>query len=233
MVVSRVCNRGETVWLLLSRHPKLRVAVMRKEQRQPASQLRVVGELLQIHAVQIIVLMSVAIFSINHGLVNWLSDILRSKGLTAVEAGNWATLPTLFGLAGSLLIPRLATRKRRYTILLEFCLTSILATICLQADIGTTLVGCLFLQGIARSSMLTIAMLTLIETPKIGEAHAATVGGLFFSAAEIGGTSGPLVLGMLHTSSGDFATGLIFLTAVRIFLAGSRLYLKRVSQEAG
>lgn len=101
-----------TVWLLLSRHPKLRVEVKSKQQRQPVSQLSVVGELLQIRAVQIIMLMSVAIFAINHGLVNWLPEILRSKGLTAVEAGYWATLPTLFGLAGSLLIPRLATRER-------------------------------------------------------------------------------------------------------------------------
>ena len=222
-----------TVWLLLSRHPKLRVEVKSKEQRQPVSQLSVVGELLQIRAVQIIMLMSVAIFAINHGLVNWLPEILRSKGLTAVEAGYWATLPTLFGLAGSLLIPRLATRERRYTILLGLCLTSTLATICLQADIGTTLVGGLFLQGIARSSMMTVAMLTLIETPKIGEARAATASGLFFSAAEIGGTGGPLVLGMLHASSGDFSTGLVFLTLVGIFLVGSTLYLKRISQEAG
>ena len=81
--------------------------------------------------------------------------------------------------------------------------------------------------------MMTVAMLTLIETPKIGEARAATASGLFFSAAEIGGTGGPLVLGMLHASSGDFSTGLVFLTLVGIFLVGSTLYLKRVSQEAG
>ncbi|MEM9356038.1 MAG: MFS transporter [Pseudomonadota bacterium] len=221
------------IWFVLTLHPKLRGEPMGGTPRQQISQLRVVGELLQIRAVQVLMLMSVGIFAINHGLVNWLPEILRAKDLSAVEAGYWATIPTLFGLLGSLLIPRLATRERRHAILLGLCLASAMATICLQAGLGGTLVAGLLLQGIARSSMMTVAMLTLIETPKIGEARAATASGLFFSAAEIGGTGGPLLLGLLHANSGDFTSGLVFLTVVGLLLVGGTLYLKRVSQEAG
>ena len=215
-------------WFVLTLHPKLLVEARSSAERPKVSQLRVVRELLQIRAVQILMLMSVAIFTINHALVNWLPEILRAKDLSAVEAGYWATIPTLFGLAGSLLIPRLATRERRHTILLCLCFASVLATICLQAGLGTTLVAGLLLQGVARSSLMTVAMLTLIETPQIGEARAATAGGLFFAAAEIGGTGGPLLLGLLHAGSGDFASGLVFLTMVGFFLVGATLYLKRV-----
>ncbi|MEM7749251.1 MAG: MFS transporter [Pseudomonadota bacterium] len=221
------------IWFILSLHPKLRGKPIGSAQRNQVSQLHVVGELLQIRAVQVLMLMSVGIFAINHGLVNWLPEILRAKDLSAVEAGYWATIPTLFGLLGSLLIPRLATRERRHAILLGLCLASAIATICLQAGLGGTLVSGLLLQGIARSSMMTVAMLTLIETPKIGEARAATASGLFFSAAEIGGTGGPLLLGLLHGSSGNFASGLVFLTVLGLLLVGGTLYLKRVSQEAG
>ena len=75
-------------------------------------------------------------------------------------------------------------------------------------------------------------MLTLIETPKIGEARAATASGLFFSAAEIGGTGGPLLLGLMHANSGSFTSGLMFLTGLGFLLVIGTLYLKRVSEEA-
>ena len=72
----------------------------------------------------------------------------------------------------------------------------------------------LVLQGIARSSMMTIAILTLVETPGVGEARAARASGLFFSAAEVGGAGGLFVLGLLFDATGDFTAGLLCLSVI-------------------
>ena len=137
-----------------------------------------------------------------------------TTGMTAAEAGYWAAVPTIVGLAGSLLIPRFATPQRRGLILMGLCAMSLVATLLLRADAGSILVGGLILQGIARSSLTTVAILTLVETPQVGEARAATASGMFFSAAEVGGASGPLMLGLMHSATGSFQPALGFLSIV-------------------
>ena len=85
---------------------------------------------------------------------------------------------------------------------------------CQRADPGGVLVCGLILQGIARSSLTTIAILTLVETPQVGETRAATASGMFFSAAEVGGASGPVMLGLMHSATGSFQPALGLLTVV-------------------
>ena len=72
-------------------------------------QMQVVSELLAAPAVRVVLLMNVGVFLYNHGLNNWLPELLRIGGKTPVQAGYWAALPMLVGIFGSLLIPRLAT----------------------------------------------------------------------------------------------------------------------------
>jgi cyanate permease len=217
------------VWLLIARHPEMR----RRETRPGAakvSQWGVLRDILHVPAVKVLLAMSVAIFLFNHGLNNWLPEVLRAKGMSSVAAGYWATLPTLVGLAGSLTLPRLATPERRYVMLIGLCVSALLATLLLRAGEGPLLTLGLALQGIARSSMMTVAMLTLVELPGIGERHAATAGGLFFSAAEIGGASGPVLMGLFHDASGGFATPLAFLSLVAALLTAGAIRLRMLAQ---
>lgn len=218
------------VWLAISNHPEVR----RRETMRPAagpkvSQWSIVGTLLSVPAVRVLLAMSIAIFLFNHGLNNWLPEILRDKGMSSVAAGYWATVPTLVGLAGSLTLPRLATPERRYLMLIGLCASAFLATLLLRAGEGPVLAAGLTLQGIARSSMMTVAMLTLVELPGIGERHAATAGGLFFSAAEIGGSSGPMLMGLIHDASGGFSMPLAFLSVTAAVLVGGAVRLKRLA----
>ena len=73
--------------------------------------------------------MGVGVFMFNHGLNNWLPELLRSHGLPIAQASYWAALPTVIGIVGSLLIPRLATPARRFRILLVLCLAALLASL--------------------------------------------------------------------------------------------------------
>ncbi|MGI9524169.1 MAG: MFS transporter [Hyphomicrobiaceae bacterium] len=214
------------LWLIIAAHPRMRDAEQRERQGTKPSQLSTIKELLQLPAVQLLMAMSVGIFAFNHALNNWLPEILRAKGLTAVEAGYWASVPTVIGLIGSLTIPRLATAERRNAMLIALCAGAVIATLLIHAQPGTALASGLILQGVARSSMMTIALLILVEMREIGEARAATASGLFFSAAEVGGAGGPLMLGAVHSATGGFAAGLGILTIVTSLLLAASICLR-------
>ncbi len=215
------------IWLALSAHPQAR-AIERQlasEPRQP--QLLVYKELLRLPTVQLMLLMSIGVFFFNHGLNNWLPTLLRSSGLEPKAADLWAMIPTLIGVAGSLLIPRLATPERRFPVLLALLAAALAATILLHSDPGPMLGLGLAMQGIARSSLMTVAILILVEMPEIGPRRAGAASGLFFSAAEIGGVTGPLALGAISEATGGFTPALYVLSGVIIALMLLALRLNR------
>ena len=195
-------------------------------------QLDIMLELIKMPSVQLVLAMSVGVFLFNHGLNNWLVELLRSGGMTPTSAGYWATLPTLVGIAGSLIIPRLATPKRRFAILTVLCVAAAIAAILLQFTASLPLAVGLILQGIARSSMMTVLILSLVELPGIGEARAGVASGMFFSAAEIGGVLGPLGIGVVYDVQGDFDVALIGLSGVAMIMALGAIWLGRVAKAA-
>lgn len=229
LVWAAVALLAGAAWLLIASKREVKAADRVVPGTTRHRQRDVILELIRVPAVQWLLFMSVGIFLFNHGLNNWLPEILRAKGMSAAAAGYWATIPTLVGLAGSLTIPRLATPARRTWMLGGLFCAALVASLLLRADQGVVLMFGLALQGIARSSMMTVAMLTLVETPGIGERHAATASGLFFSAAEVGGASGPLIMGAIHDASGGFGACLGFLTSIAAGLIVISLRLRRIA----
>ena len=170
--------------------------------------------LLNIPGVPLVLAMSVGVFLINHGLNNWLPELLRSGGMTLIEAGYWAALPLLIGIVGSLTIPRLATPERRFRILFGLSLAAAVACLLLTVHQTPAVVSALLIQGLVRSSMMTVLILTLMELPGMRTGQAGTASGLFFSAAEIGGVLGPLSLGVAYDLTQGFDAGLYGLGAI-------------------
>jgi len=160
--------------------------------------------------------MSVGVFLISHGFTNWLPELLVAGGMDPRTAGYWAAVPTVVGIAGALAIPRLATPGRRFGILAALALALLLATVLLQFRAPGLLACGLVLQGIARSSLMTVMILTLVELPGVGDKHAGTAAGLFFAAAEIGGMLGPLTLGVLFDVTHGFAAGLALFSVIAL-----------------
>jgi CP family cyanate transporter-like MFS transporter len=201
------------LWFVIASRSSMRAAeaVSRSNQDQ---QPLLIGTLLKRPAVRLVLIMSVGVFMVNHGLNNWLPSILQTSGMTLIEAGYWAA------------IPRLATPGRRFEILLGLGLAAAIATILLQFNNPTLQTSGLILQGIARSSLMTVLILTLVELPGIGDKYAGMASGLFFSAAEVGGVMGPIALGLLYDVSGNFSLALILLTVISLGLAASTLRLK-------
>lgn len=225
-----LCVLGGATWFLLAGHGAARAAE-RVEAAQPRpSQRQVLAQLVRLPAVRLLLAMSIGIFMFNHGINSWLPELLRADGMSATEAGYWATVPTVVGIAGSLMIPRLATPARRLSILALLAVFAAIASLLLHAEAGPALLTGLILQGVARSSLMTVAVLTLVETAGVGERHAGTASGLFFSAAEVGGASGPIVLGVLYDATGGFAAGLGLLTGIALLLLLGVLRLQQLGR---
>lgn len=220
------------VWLLITLHPAAKAADAADRAELKRSQLDIFRDLVSHRVVRIVLLMSVGIFFFNHGLNNWLPEILRSGGMTAVEAGWWAALPTAVSVLGSLSIPRLATPERRIAILGALFLSAGAATLLLQVGEGVPLAAALVCQGLARGSMMTVSLLLLVEIQGVGAKNAGSAGGLFFSCAEVGGVSGPVVIGVVHDLTGGFGASLVFLTAICGALFGLLLVLRHWQKPA-
>ncbi|MFQ5565055.1 MAG: CynX/NimT family MFS transporter [Paracoccaceae bacterium] len=205
------------LWLAIASHRSASAVQAQHEDGKKFS-LAAFTEILGLREVRIVLAMSIGIFFINHGLNNWLPEILHSRGLSLAAAGYWASIPTVIGVVGSLIIPRLATPDRRIMVMTLLFVSALLASLLLHAAPGAWLVSGLFLMGVARSSMMTVAILLLMETPGVPKARLGLAGGLFFTSAEIGGVLGPLTIGILSDLTRGFSVPLIGLTGVCLVL---------------
>ena len=199
---------------------------------QKQSSTGVIRDLLGQPAIQLLLVMAIGAFLFNHGLNNWLPELLRSGGMSIVQAGYWAALPLVVGIIGSLTIPRLATPERRFKILFTLCIAAALASLGLMLEGPTTLTGALILQGFVRSSLMTVLILTLMELPAVSERHAGTASGLFFSAAEVGGVLGPLGLGLMYDLTGGFQAGLYALAGLAAAMAMGAVFLSKLASKS-
>jgi cyanate permease len=215
------------IWLLISMHPAARALEARIAAEPRGRLLATFARLAAIPTVRIVLVMSIGIFFFNHGLNNWLPEILRSKGLETAQAGFWAAIPTGVSVLAALLIPRWATPERRLRVLALLIVGAGITTVLLHLQPGVPLAAGLVLQGLARGAMMTVSLLLLVEVPGVGAKRAGTAGGLFFTAAEIGGVSGPVVIGLVHDATGGFSAALAMLSIVCVLLLGLLLVLKR------
>jgi MFS transporter, CP family, cyanate transporter len=202
------------IWWLLASLPSIREQTDRIHDEAPLPHRRVIASLLADPAVRVILCMSIGVFMISHGLMNWLPQLLVGYNMSDELAGYWATIPTIVGIVAALTIPRLATPKRRFLILAGLCSALLLATVALQFESRSVLFAGLMLQGTARATIMTVLVLTLVELPGVGDRYAGTAAGLFFAAAEFGGMLGPLAIGMLYDFTGGFTAGLAICTSI-------------------
>lgn len=225
MVIAVITFLGGLFWFAIASNPLLASHESRGRAAGGLPQGKVLRMLVTQPPVLIVLLMSMGVFFFNHGLNNWLPELLRQGGMTLIEAGYWAAIPTVVGIAASLMIPRLATPGRRFIILAVLAGIAAGASLLLQVQAEPILLTGLLLQGIARSTMMTVLILTLVELPGIGDRYAGVASGMFFTAGEVGGVLGPLTLGIMYDASGGFATGLGTLTAIALLLAVAAVYL--------
>jgi len=217
------------IWLAVNLHPasKEKEKLLAAEKKQPF--LEVFRELISLPAVRIIVTMGVFILAFNHGLNNWLPTILKSYGMTASEAGYWASIPTVFGMLASLTLPKLANKERRFPILLFLVLSAAAGSLLIWSAYTPLIAFGVVLQGICRGAMTSILILTLMDHDSIPPERVGAVSGLYFSVAEIGGALGPISMGAAAELTGNFDSSLFLLTALSIGMLILLLRLRRIN----
>ena len=220
------------IWIIIGSSQKARQLEKMGKRENTQRQWKVFADLLRQPIVVTVLAMAIGVFFFNHSLNNWLPEILRRSGMSASQAGFWATIPSLVGIFGSLLIPRLAIPERRSKVLLVLLVIAAGASLLLQysGHIIPLSFG-LAMQGLAKGSFMTILMLSLVETKGVGTKHAGAAGGLFFSFAEIGGVLGPVSFGALSDLTGGFSAGLLMLTMVCCLLLSLLGRLNRLHRE--
>lgn len=201
-------------WYGLASLPGIRARADERQSASPVPHREVLGSLLRLPGVRVVLAMAVGVFLVSHGMSNWLPEMLVHGGMPDVRAGYWSAIPTVIGILGSLTIPRLAVPARRFLIMGLLGGAILCASLLLQFTAPALLLPGLVLQGIARSTLTTVLVLTLVELPEVGARHAGVASGLFFGAGEIGGMLGPLILGVLYDWTHGFAAGLAFFALI-------------------
>jgi CP family cyanate transporter-like MFS transporter len=214
-------------WTVISAHGASRAMERRIAAEPKAPPLEVFRQLMAEPAVRLILAMSVGIFVFNHGLNNWLPEILRAGGMAPAEAGYWASIPTAVSVLSALMIPRLATPERRLPIMAGLIVAAGAATLLLHLPAGVGLAAGLVAQGTARGALMAISLLLLVDARTVESKNAGAAGGLFFSAAEVGGVMGPVMIGALHDLTGGFASALVLLSADCLLLLALLAWLGR------
>ncbi len=211
------------VWLILAAFAR----VPRLHTQSQNYSVSAIAEMMANRQVVILLGVGVGVFFINHALNNWLPELLRQAGMDSVKAGTWASIPTAVGLVASVLLPRFATPERRFAILAALFAGCLLASLLLQLSPGPLLILGLAMMGIARGTMITVALLVLVELPSIPKERLGLAGGVFFAAAEIGGVLGPLVFGILVDATGGFMVALVSVSAISVMLLAMTALLAR------
>jgi CP family cyanate transporter-like MFS transporter len=186
------------------------------ESSHEAGIIEVFRGLIKVRNVRILLAMALLSFLITHGLFSWLPRILETGGMSASAAGFAAAIPLAAGIPSVLAIPRLVPTHQRGRFL---ALSSLLVAISLLTVVnssGLLLISGLILLGITGSCFMPMMLLVLMDTSEVETRNMGSAGGMFFCIAEIGGFTGPFIIGALVDISGAFMAGAIFLAALCI-----------------
>ncbi|MBA3582693.1 MAG: MFS transporter [Gammaproteobacteria bacterium] len=205
------------LWFLLYRLPMVRTAQAKKIVHPPATPAIYI-QLLRDVQVRRILWLGAGILFLNHGLNNWLPQILILRGMTDVAAGYWSAAPTVVGLIGALLVPYYTPAKKRLAVLIIALLASAGGTLFLFADVSIWLYAGLVLQGVAKSALMPLTILLLIEYPGVGIRYAGAASGLYFTFGQIGGAAGPSAIGSLAEWTHAFSWPLWVMVVVTLLL---------------
>ncbi|MDA3040057.1 MAG: MFS transporter [Actinomycetota bacterium] len=183
------------------------------------------AQLVAVPLVRVVLVMAILTFFINHAMSNWLPEMLRDLGLSPAAAGAWSAVVAVPGLLFGVLVPRLTRPSIRRPLLVGCYVVLGLALLPLGERWGWPAALGILAYGAIRSVALPVAMLFLMDDPRVGPANMASAASLYFTAGEVGGLSGPLTVGFVADRSG-FGTALWVLTAVSWVLAGLAILLR-------
>jgi cyanate permease len=188
----------------------------RKKSKEKGSFMSVVVQ----PAVWMVVAVGFAGFLANHGVRNWLPEILEQAGMSREAAGLLGALPAITGIIGSIVVLRLATRgtNARRIAILSLLVVTALAVLAIMTTTGPLLVLAIMVEGFCAGAFAPLMLNTLMEMPGVGARNTGAAAGLYFSVGELGGTAGPVMMGIAADVTHTFSAGLILVAVIMLVM---------------
>jgi CP family cyanate transporter-like MFS transporter len=158
--------------------------------------------------------------SLAYCIMGWAVPILRDRGLDGVTAGVIVSASLLVQVATSLVVPSLAVRckdQRLFNVLLS--LLAIVGFIGLVLAPLSTIWFWAVVQGIGQGGLFAIA-LTVIVLRSPDSRVAAHLSGMAQGVGYLLAAFGPLLIGVLHSVTGNFVTAAWLVTVLGGLAAG-------------
>jgi CP family cyanate transporter-like MFS transporter len=151
-----------------------------------------------------------------YGPLSWLPAIYRDRGLDPAEAGFLLMLFNALGIVGNLSAPVIAVRlpNQQPAVAVAIGLTTIGLLGVLLAPTSTALIWVIVL-GIAQGSSLSLALLLIVLRSADGDT-AAALSGMVQSGGYLLAATGPFIMGLLYTATGDWTVPLLFLLSIAV-----------------
>ncbi len=179
-------------------------------------------------AVWSVIVVGFSAFLASHGLRSWLPQILETRGMSPAMSGVLASLPAITGVFGSVLILKLASRRagsRKLATIALLLVTGLCIAAIIVAD-GGPLVLAIAVEGFCAAAIQPLMLNILMEMPSVGPRRMGTAAGIFFSVGEVGGTAGPVFMGLLADLTGSFAPGLLGMAAIMWIMLAPALRIR-------
>jgi cyanate permease len=208
------------VWWFLARD------VTPTEHKENVSVTRVFVELITIRNVQFILMIGFLSMVTSHGLSDWLPRIMETSGLPPAVAGFAASIPDLVSMPFAMFGPRMVPPSLRGRIVATMSLVGAVALFMVATTSGIPLLLGLILLGAINWASVPLLMLVLMDMPQVGPRYMGSVGGMYFCVSEIGGFTGPLMMGALADTTGNFMTGVFTLAVLRLAISVMALLIR-------
>ena len=218
------------VWLVVSgRAPEAPIVVEATEVADAPGRRALLAD----PEVRTVLILGLGVFFVGHGLGGWMPAALREhSGFSAMASANWVALGGLVGVVASLVVPSRtgqAHLPRAMVIMLALVASALVAIVVLPTALDPVPVA---VAGL-RSALVPLVLIGLMECRSVTPANTGVAFGLWFAVAEVGGFTGPLVLGAVADSSWGFAGAFGLVVVVCGLLVVPTARLRRQAGAAG
>ncbi|MHA2353179.1 MAG: MFS transporter [Candidatus Thorarchaeota archaeon] len=141
-------------------------------------------------------------FLVFYGFGNWLPTLLEGKGMSPVDAGFLASIPTWAGLVGSAVIPGITVAGRRRPVIVGLLLIVGVSMYIVGISDGSLLLISLIVHGIFTGAVMPLMLVVMMDLPEVGAEYTGIASGLFFSIGASMGFIGPILVGYLTDLTG-------------------------------
>ncbi len=204
------------IWLLLTGRTN---APMVSSEVNVSAESREWLSLLQDRQMRMVFALGLGVFFIIHGLSGWMPDLLHThSGFSSMAAAKWAAVGTSVGVLAALILPGRAEGRR-----LSALLVGLLVLV--AASLLVVLVSPTFVDPIpvalagARGSLVPLVVVILMESKTVGPHNMGSAYGFWFAVAQLGGVTGPLVVGRVADSDYGFGGALVGMAFVCLLVA--------------